>query len=73
MKCAIMKKYSFSKSNADSLFSIKDQNFAYNRLYQEETVDDQKPFETTINDKMSFLERIPAHNIKLLENFKKNQ
>lgn len=60
------------KENSN-FFIYSDVEFAYNKLYEEETLIEDRPFLVNRNEKLRLLEQIPVHNLKLLEEFKKNQ
>ena len=42
-------------------------------MYEEEAVKDGHPFETVVNKKLEFIERIPVQNARLLADFKRVQ
>ena len=50
-----------------------DDDFIYNKLYEERNVDKKHPFEFIKNDKLELLKKLPQNNLKLLESFQRSQ
>ena len=53
--------------------SNTDPEFLYNKLYEQQCINEKQPYEMIKNEKHGLLGKLPLTNLRLLENFKKNQ
>ena len=50
-----------------------DPEFLYNKLYEQQRINERQPYKMVKNEKMDLLGKLPLNNLRLLQNFKKNQ